>query len=98
MCLKSILYISVVWKLKKKSGINIVEFLEKNSPAHCILCPPGPRLTVIDPALTERIYKLSPVLHLNETEALEVSGETDIRKAGAYLYRKIPQYCNHHPG
>ena len=74
-------------EIEEKTGINIVEFLEKN-PQLTVFFAPGPRLTVIDPALTERIYKLSPVLHLNETEALEVSGETDISKAGAYLYRK----------
>lgn len=74
-------------EIEEKTGINIVEFLEKN-PQLTVFFAPDPRLTVIDPALTERIYKLSPVLHLNETEALEVSGETDISKAGAYLYRK----------
>lgn len=74
-------------EIEEKTGINIVEFLEKN-PQLTVFFAPGPRLTVIDPALTERIYKLSPVLHLNETEALEVSGEADISKAGAYLYRK----------
>lgn len=71
----------------KKNRYQLVEFLEKN-PQLTVFFAPGPRLTVIDPALTERIYKLSPVLHLNETEALEVSGEADISKAGAYLYRK----------
>ena len=74
-------------EIEEKTCINIVEFLEKN-PQLTVFFAPGPRLTVIDPALTERIYKLSPVLHLNETEALEVSGEADISKAGAYLYRK----------
>ena len=38
--------------------------------------------------LINRIYNLSPILHLNETEALDASGKVTISEAGAYLYNK----------
>lgn len=74
-------------EIEEVTGSNIVEFLEKN-PELTVFFAPGPRLTVIDPALVNRIYNLSPILHLNETEALEVSQKPSVSEAGAYLYNK----------
>ena len=36
--------------------------------------------------IRDRIYRLSPVLHLNETEALSASGKSNIQDAAAFLY------------
>ena len=74
-------------EIEEVTGSNIVEFLEKN-PQLTVFFAPGPRLTVIDPDLINRIYNLSPILHLNETEALDASGKVTISEAGAYLYNK----------
>lgn len=74
-------------EIEENTGIHVVEFLEKN-PGLRIFFAPGPRLTIINPALVERLYQLSPVLHLNETEALAASGKETISDAAAFLYEK----------
>lgn len=74
-------------EIEEVTGIAIIEFLEKH-PELKIFFAPGPRLTIINPALVERLYRLSPVLHLNETEALEASGKSTVTEAAAYLYAK----------
>lgn len=74
-------------EIEEVTGVNVVEFLEKN-PQLTVFFAPGPRLTVIDQALIHRIYNLSPILHLNETEALDASRKANISEAGAYLYGK----------
>lgn len=72
-------------EIEEATGSNVVEFLEEH-PHLTIFFAPGPRLTVIDPALTERIFRLSPILHLNETEALAFTGRPDISGAAEYLF------------
>ncbi len=72
-------------EIEESTGIHIVEFLEEH-PELLVYFAPGPRLTVIDPGLVKRIYRLSPILHLNETEALSVSGRTTVSDAAHVLY------------
>lgn len=74
-------------EIEENTGENIVEFLEAH-PELIIYFAPGPRLTVINPKLVERLYRLSPVLHLNETEALSASGKSTVQEAAAFLYEK----------
>lgn len=74
-------------EIEEATGSNIVEFLESHSSLN-IYFAPGPRLTVIDPSLVKRLYKLSPILHLNEKEALEASGKATVSDAAAYLYEQ----------
>lgn len=74
-------------EIEETTGSVIVEFLEKN-PQLKIFFAPGPRLTVIDPELVQRIYRLSPILHLNENEALEVTGASSLSEATLCLYEK----------
>lgn len=74
-------------EIEEVTGDHIIEFLEQN-PSLPVFFAPGPRLTVIDPCRVERLYKLSPILHLNETEALEVSGLDTVFQAAAFLYSK----------
>lgn len=74
-------------EIEETTGENIIEYLEKH-PEFTVFFAPGPRLTVIDPLKVDRLYKLSPILHLNETEALDVSKKTTIREAAAFLYEK----------
>ncbi|MDO4647964.1 MAG: PfkB family carbohydrate kinase [Eubacteriales bacterium] len=72
-------------EIEETTGPVIVDFLEAH-PWLRIFFAPGPRLNVISPELLERLYRLSPVLHLNETEALTVSGCTDVSSAAHWLY------------
>lgn len=74
-------------EIEETTGPNIVEFLETH-PELKIYFAPGPRLTVIDPSLLERLYRLSPVLHLNETEALEASGCITLEEAAFCLFKR----------
>lgn len=74
-------------EIEEVTGELVIEFLEKNPKLH-IFFAPGPRLTIINPQLVERLYRLSPILHLNETEALEVSGKATVSQAAAHLYGK----------
>lgn len=74
-------------EIEEVTGNAIVEFLEEH-PNLTIFFAPGPRLTVINPALVNRIYALSPILHLNEAEALEASGMENIYDAARILFKK----------
>ena len=74
-------------EIEETTGSVIVSFLEEH-PYLAVFFAPGPRLTVIDPALTERLFRLHPILHLNETEALAVSGASSVSEAASRLYEK----------
>jgi sugar/nucleoside kinase (ribokinase family) len=74
-------------EIEEETGSTIIEFLEEH-PHLTVYFAPGPRLTVIDPALVSRLYQLHPILHLNETEALSVSGCTEVSQAAAFLYER----------
>ena len=79
-------------EIEEKTGIHIVGFLEERLPRENPECrlffAPGPRLTRISGDLLERIYALSPILHLNGTEAMEASGCPDPIDAAHVLYGK----------
>ncbi len=68
----------------------IIEFLEQN-PHLEVYYAPGPRITYIRKEQQERIYKLNPVVHLNEEEALSVTETTDLLEAVKCIYDKT---CN----
>lgn len=74
-------------EIEETTGENIVEFLESH-PKLTVYFAPGPRLTVINPELVARLYRLSPILHLNETEALSASGKSTVQEAASFLYKK----------
>lgn len=74
-------------EIEETTGENIVEFLESH-PELTVYFAPGPRLTVINPELVARLYQLSPILHLNETEALSASGKSTVQEAASFLYEK----------
>ena len=72
-------------EIEEPTGPNIVSFLEKN-PGLTVFFGPGPRIMKIAPSLMDRIFALHPILHLNETEALEYSGRRSVSEAAAALY------------
>lgn len=72
-------------EIEERTGNNIIEFLEKN-PRLTVFFAPGPRLTVIEPERIRRLFALSPVLHVNETEAMEASGKSTFTEAAEALF------------
>ena len=72
-------------EIEEPTGKNIVSFLEKN-PRLTVFFGPGPRIMKISHDLMDRIFALRPILHLNETEALEYSGKACVSEAAAWLY------------
>lgn len=73
-------------EIEESTGEVIVSFLEEN-PHFMVFFAPGPRLGRISPQLLERLYRLSPVLHLNETEALEAGAADSVPEAVKHLQR-----------
>lgn len=73
------------YEAEGEGGEEIISFLEAN-PQLTVYYAPGPRITYIDPKKQERLFKLSPVLHLNEDEALTFTGEKSAAAAAGALY------------
>lgn len=74
-------------EIEEPTGTHIVRFLEEH-PELQVYFAPGPRILVLSPKILERIFALSPVLHLNETEALEYTGKHTTEEAAHVLYEK----------
>lgn len=74
-------------EIEEATGIHIVEYLEQHS-SYRIFFAPGPRIQVISQELLDRLFALSPVLHLNETEVLEYTGQPTVEQAACALYEK----------
>ena len=74
-------------EIEERTGKHIVEYLEGH-PSYQIYFAPGPRIGIIDKELIERIFDLSPVLHLNETEAMDFTGKANIEEAAQVLYKR----------
>lgn len=74
-------------EIEETTGEYIIEFLEDN-PQLKIYFAPGPRFNKIDKEKLERIFKLNPLIHLNEQEILEFTLQADLKAAC--------QLLNHH--
>lgn len=68
------------YELEGQSGVVIAEFLEKNTHME-IYFAPGPRITYLDKDIMNRIYNLSPIIHLNDKEASEYTNKSDLHQA-----------------
>ena len=76
-------------EVEEKTGENLVAWLEEIAYYKLqIFFAPGPRLTKIEEKLINRIFALNPIIHLNEKEAFEFSGENQIEKAAMYIFSK----------
>ncbi len=75
------------YSLEGGSGEVIARFLEEN-PHLKVFFGPGPRITALDPELLERIYRLSPVVHVNEKESLDYTGAADVADAARILWER----------
>lgn len=73
-------------EVEEDTGINLVEFLEEKKKP--LLFAPSSRVVGIKEELLERIYKLQPMLHINEYEAECMSKVKDIKEAAEILFNK----------
>ncbi|MDB8790972.1 PfkB family carbohydrate kinase [Romboutsia sp. 1001216sp1] len=67
------------YELEGKSGAAIAEFLERNTHME-IYFAPGPRISYLDKDIMNRIYNLSPIIHLNDKEASEYTNKSDLHQ------------------
>ena len=72
-------------EIEEKTGENIVKWLEKH-PQLPVFFAPGPRIMRIDPALLNRLYKLNPIMHLNDDEIKEYFATEDVESAMYKMY------------
>ena len=72
-------------EIEEKTGENIVKWLEKH-PQLPVFFAPGPRIMRIDPALLNRLYKLNPIMHLNDDEIKECFATEDVESAMYKMY------------
>ena len=73
-------------EVEEDTGEELVSFLEEKKKP-CLFAPSS-RVVGIKKELLERIYKLHPILHINEYEAEVMSGSKDIEKAAEIMFDK----------
>lgn len=73
------------YEIEGEGGEAIIEFIEENRHLN-IYYAPGPRICQISKERHERIFTLHPVVHLNEGEALEFTGEDHFENAAERLF------------
>jgi sugar/nucleoside kinase (ribokinase family) len=71
-------------EIEEKTGGTVVDFLE--TAGLPVFFAPGPRIHMIGDDLMQRIFKLNPVIHLNEDEVCRYTGMETIEDAAAALY------------
>lgn len=74
-------------EIEERTGEKLVEYLE-TAPIGTIMYAPGPRGARISKELTDRLYALRPMLHINAGEARALSGFNDLDDALCELYRR----------
>ncbi len=72
-------------EIEETTGADIVKWLEEN-PQLQVFFAPGPRIMKIHTALLDRIYKLNPVMHLNDDEIKEYLSTEDVAAAMEKMY------------
>lgn len=75
------------YEIEGSGGNHIIEFLESNRHIK-VYYAPGPRFKYIDCAKNNKIFSLNPILHLNEKEAYEYTGENKPGKSMMNLFSK----------
>lgn len=72
-------------EIEEYTGVNIVKWLEKH-PQLPVFFAPGPRIMRIEESLLQRIYKLNPVMHLNDDEIKEYFATENVESAMVKMY------------
>ncbi|MDO4313396.1 MAG: PfkB family carbohydrate kinase [Eubacteriales bacterium] len=75
------------YELEGEGGSVILDFLEAH-PELTVYYAPGPRITYISDEKRERMTALSPVVHLNEMEALTFTKKEEVEAAAYTLAKK----------
>ncbi len=74
-------------EVEEPTGVNLISWLEKN-PGLPICYAPGPRGCRVSPEKAARLMALKPMLHINEQEALDLTGASGYLEAAAMLHEK----------
>lgn len=74
-------------EIEEATGTNLIEYLEEH-PELSVCYAPGPRGVKIPPEKTARMMALHPLLHINESESLQLSGEKNFRDAASCLQKQ----------
>jgi len=74
-------------EVEERTGEQLVSYLE-TAKIKTLFYAPGPRGAGIKKELTDRLFALHPVLHLNAGEAKTLAGEEDLAQAMAALYAR----------
>lgn len=72
-------------EIEEPTGINLIEYLEAH-PQLEVCYAPGPRGVLIEKSKTRRMMALKPILHINEQEALDLSGCASYQEAADCLH------------
>lgn len=72
-------------EIEETTGENIVKWLEKH-PQLPVFFAPGPRIMRIEEALLKRLYRLNPVMHLNDDEIKEYFATENVESAMVKMY------------
>lgn len=71
-------------EVEEPTGEELVDYFERCRGPQ-IFFAPGPRWAKIPKNRLDRLFALSPILHINEQEALELSGETKMETAARHI-------------
>lgn len=74
-------------EIEEHTGEHLIEYLE-SAPIGTIVYAPGPRGMRIKKELTDRLFALHPMLHLNSAEAKALSGMDDLDDALRTLHAR----------
>ena len=74
-------------EIEERTGDALIGYLE-TAPVDTIIYAPGPRGATIPKERTDRLLALRPMLHLNEGEALALSGEGELYDAMRSLFAR----------
>lgn len=75
------------FEIEEESGDALTAWLEQSCTGS-LMYAPGPHGAGILRERTERLFRLRPILHLNEAEAMQMGGNGDLRQAMQNLYRQ----------
>ncbi len=72
-------------EVEEPTGENLIEYLEEHRHAK-IFFAPGPRINKIEENKLNRIFKLKPIVHLNDQEVIEYTKLENIKEAALSLH------------
>ncbi|MCI9281862.1 MAG: carbohydrate kinase family protein [Lachnospiraceae bacterium] len=72
-------------EIEESTGMQLIEYLEEH-PCLKVCYAPGPRGAILSSEKAQRMLSLHPLLHINEQEALALSGCSAFQNAAEVLY------------